>query len=739
MSDNSDIQSENNNYKLKFRQWLTTQREGNEALREMTANEKDRFPVDLGVLEKVLGVDRQRILDEPHRFLPLLEDALVEAKANDDPSFQKNVKAPVPRIAVTGTFGRHHVTPRGLTSDLLSKLVCIDGIVTRCTNVVPKLVCGVHYCQETTTVVVNEIPEKLGYTTPLELTKGAPKLSPEGHPYTQEVGLSVYRDTQRITIQEMPERAPTGLLPRAVEVILEGGLVNSTKPGERVRVSALYKPLVKLDNGVTSGVVKSILVANHVKRLTKEVNMELDPADLKSIKRVIEREDTLELCARSFAPSICGHDLVKKGLILMLLGGREKILENGTHLRGDIHSLLIGDPSCGKSQMLRFVLNIAPLAVSTTGRGSSGVGLTASVVSDKGSGERRLEAGAMVLADRGVVAIDEFDKMTTQDRTAIHEVMEQQTVTIAKAGMHVQLNARCSVVAAANPLYGSFDDNMDVAKNIHLPDSLLSRFDLIFIVRDLTDPEIDRRIARQVLRQVRYKGPRMSTANGFVNEVVEPEAPTRDSDDPTEVFVRENLYEGKEVLTVDFLRKLIHYCKHRGAKPDLSSAAVQSLAEFYRDLRQKFLLNPKGLPVTTRLLESAIRLATAHAKLKLRPEVVKEDVNVAKRMILESRDDELDEDFALPPDQAEAAAAADAPAQVARLAPREADFNGALSWVLQQEEDGLLEADVTNRVNERLATLGVALFSEEDVRARLELVLRENHVLKIEGKIYAAG
>lgn len=576
---------------------------------------------------------------------------------------------------------------------------------------------------------------------PVWIQKGAPKLSPDGHPYQQEVGLSVYRDTQRITIQEMPERAPTGLLPRAVEVILEGGLVNSTKPGERVRVSALYKPFVKLENGVTSGVVTSILVANHVKRLTKEVSMDLDPADLKNIKRVVEREDTLELCARSFAPSICGHDLVKRGLILMLLGGREKTLENGTHLRGDIHSLLIGDPSCGKSQMLRFVLNIAPLAVSTTGRGSSGVGLTASVQFDKGSNDRRLEAGAMVLADRGIVCIDEFDKMTTQDRTAIHEVMEHQTVTIAKAGLHVQLNARCSVVAAANPLFGSFEEGatQGMMKSIHLPDSLLSRFDLIFIVRDLTKPEEDRRIARQVLRQLRYRGARSSTASGLVGEVVEPEAPSRDSDDPTEVYVRENLYEGKEVLTVDFLRKLIHYCKNRGVKPDLSSEAVQSLAEFYRDLRQKTHAEAKAgspsLPVTTRLLESAIRLSTAHAKLKLRPEVLIEDVEVAKEMILLSRGDELEKSIpvAQVPDEPAAAPAG----QVAPPPPRDTEFDTAFASVLRDKQH-IQIADLATLVNTSLGA-GVGPFSEEEARAQLARVEATTRVFVVQGTIFPSS
>lgn len=254
-----------------------------------------------------------------------------------------------------------------------------------------------------------------------------------------------------MVIQELPEMAPPGLLPQSVSVVLQGELVNKVKPGDRVQMIGIYKLIAGIQSK-EKGIFKPYYLCFSVRPLHQTTLM--SPSNKLISKMPCPENELFSLFSRSIAPSIYGHDQLKKAVLLMMLGGCEKNLENGTHLRGDINLLMVGDPGTAKSQILRWVLSTVDLGIGTTGSGASGVGLTAAIVTDKDTGEKTLEAGAMVLADRGVVCIDEFDKMNEVDRVAVHEVMEQQTVTIAKAGMHCSLNARCSVIAAANPIYG---------------------------------------------------------------------------------------------------------------------------------------------------------------------------------------------------------------------------------------------------------------------------------------------
>lgn len=577
----------------------------------------------------------RRLLQNPSEYMQPLCDAMTEMVRSCDAKYLKEGEQVL--VGLDGPFVSRRVTPRDLLSGFIGSIVCVEGIVTKCSLVRPKVVKSVHFCPETGKFTTREYRD---ITSNIGLPTGSvyPTRDDQGKLLVTEYGLCTYKDHQTLSMQEVPENSAPGQLPRTVDVILEDDLVDKCKPGDRVAIVGIYKALAGKSKGNVNGVFRTVLIANSVFPLNKStMATQFGNKDRDNIIKISKRDDVFELLANSLAPSIYGHTWIKKSLILLMLGGNEKNLKNGTHLRGDINMMMVGDPSVAKSQLLRAIMNIAPLAISTTGRGSSGVGLTAAVTSDQETGERRLEAGAMVLADRGVVCIDEFDKMNDQDRVAIHEVMEQQTVTIAKAGIHASLNARCSVVAAANPIYGTYDRSLTPTKNIGLPDSLLSRFDLLFIVLDQMDPGIDRHISEHVLRMHRFR----STMDGDVDVGTQYERED-EGDANSTVFVKYNrMLHGRktsrkrETLTIDFLKKYIHYAKHR-IQPELTDEASDQIATAYAELRSASSNAKSGagtLPITARTLETIIRLSTAHAKLKLRRQVLKADVDVALQVL----------------------------------------------------------------------------------------------------------
>jgi DNA replication licensing factor MCM3 len=557
--------------------------------------------------------------------------------------------------AYIGSFGEFSVNPRTLSSNQLNHMVSLEGIVTKTSLVRPKVVKSVHYNENKQKFHSREYRDQT-MTTGAASTSVYPTEDEEGNPLVTEYGYCIYRDHQTISIQEMPERAPAGQLPRSVDVILDDDLVDRVKPGDRIQLVGIYRSLGNRNAGAGSSTFRTLILANNIILLSSKsgggiAQVSITDTDIRNINKIAKNKRVFELLSQSLAPSIYGHDYIKKAILLLLLGGQEKNLDNGTHLRGDINILMVGDPSTAKSQLLRFVLNTAPLAIATTGRGSSGVGLTAAVTQDKETGERRLEAGAMVLADRGVVCIDEFDKMSDVDRVAIHEVMEQQTVTIAKAGIHTSLNARCSVIAAANPIFGQYDIHKDPHRNIALPDSLLSRFDLLFVVTDDIDDARDRQISEHVLRMHRYRQP--GTEEG---------APVREEGDqllgvgletdtdasrPTEVYEKFNpmLHSGvtitvgrgasrrTEVLSIPFIKKFIQYAKRE--KPILTKGAADHIVATYSALRNDELDSGtrRTSPITARTLETLIRLSTAHAKARLSKRVEQRDATVAEQIL----------------------------------------------------------------------------------------------------------
>eukprot|EP00743_Colponemidia_sp_Colp-15_P001523 GILK01001663.1.p1 GENE.GILK01001663.1~~GILK01001663.1.p1 ORF type:complete len:926 (+),score=232.32 GILK01001663.1:60-2780(+) len=633
----SDLHAENRRFFIDF----LTQDHGHgeyaEKLREMMKKNERRLVVNLDDLRSFNAEKAADLLHKPLESITAFEEAIKSVVNDENPSYLKNKDIEF-RVAFEGSFGRNHVSPRGLAAPLVSTLVCVEGIVTKCSIVRPKVVRSVHFCEAKADFIVRNYRDATSLSRDLPTSSVYPTKDEEGNPLTTEFGLCVYKDFQTFTMQEMPEKSPTGQLPRSVDIMLDEDLVDKCKPGDRVQVVGVYKAMPSTSNGTTSGVFRTVIIANNVRSLAKEVHAPvMTPNDIKHIKKLAKKKDVFELLGRSLAPSIFGHEEIKKALLLLLLGGVEKNLDNGTHIRGDINILMVGDPSTAKSQMLRFILNIAPLAINTTGRGSSGVGLTAAVTVDRDSGERRLEAGAMVLADRGVVCIDEFDKMNEIDRVAIHEVMEQQTVTIAKAGIHTSLNARCSVVAAANPVYGQYDKSMAPTKNIGLPDSLLSRFDLLFIVLDTLDSEGDRGVSSHVLRMHRYVKPGdegempIDTDNSVVIEDL-PDAKEEEEETPVMEKFNKLLHgtkKGLDLVTIAFLRKFIFYAKHK-VKPVMSEEATELIASHYAQLRNKDdAASHKTLPVTARTLETLIRLSTAHAKCRLSETVTEADCKAA--------------------------------------------------------------------------------------------------------------
>ncbi|KAK3294693.1 MCM2/3/5 family-domain-containing protein [Chaetomium fimeti] len=596
------------------------------------------------------------LLNNPFDFILAFDHALKEIVKTLPQARPDQIDADVLYYcAWAGSFGLNACNPRTLSSQHLNSMVSIEGIVTRCSLIRPKIVKSVHYAETTGKWHFKEYRDQT-MTKGVATTSVYPTEDQEGNPLMTEYGLCTYRDHQTVSIQEMPERAPAGQLPRGVDVILDDDLVDKVKPGDRVQLVGIFRTLGNRNTNHNSALFKTVLLANNVVLLSTKsgggvATATITDTDIRNINKIAKKQKLFDLLSQSLAPSIYGHDYIKKAILLMLLGGMEKNLENGTHLRGDINILMVGDPSTAKSQLLRFVLNTAPLAIATTGRGSSGVGLTAAVTSDKETGERRLEAGAMVMADRGVVCIDEFDKMSDIDRVAIHEVMEQQTVTIAKAGIHTSLNARCSVIAAANPIFGQYDTHKDPHKNIALPDSLLSRFDLLFVVTDDIEDTRDRQVSEHVLRMHRYRqagteegAPVRENAGQALNVALNNQA---ESQRPTEVYEKFDamLHAGvkgtgrgankkPEVLSIPFMKKYIQYAKTR-IKPILTQEAADRIADIYVGLRNDDMESNqrKTSPMTVRTLETLIRLATAHAKSRLSNRVDERDAAAAESIL----------------------------------------------------------------------------------------------------------
>lgn len=540
----------------------------------------------------LLGIDppKRIVIDigDIRKFNKDLSLALQENAISLLPAFeeiaQEYAQTPI-NIGITGVLSGEKVSPRTLLSKYIGQMVAMEGIVTSASIVRPKIRKSVHYIKSANSFVYKEYRDSCSLSMLPPTTTVIPKQSLNGNKLDLEYGLSEYISHQTVVLQEMPELSMPGQMPRAINIVLENDLAGTVKPGDRIRVYGAYKCISNLKS--TQDTLRTTVIGNNIEILLKK---EMKKQKTETVKNLIENEG-IDGLVKYIAPSIYGHTAVKKAILLMMIGGQSVNTSTGGKIRGDLNILLVGDPGIAKSQLLRYVLDISPLAVGTTGRGATGVGLTAAIVADPDSGSRRIEAGAMVLADTGIVCIDEFDKMDDTERTAIHEAMEQQTVTITKGGIYITLNARCSVLAAANPVSGQYRNNLSPRENIKLPESILTRFDLIYILEDTL--EYDTEIAEHVLER------RMGRKATF-----------------TEV-------SQEEVSSYIEIAKRI--------QPELSEEAEEYISNEYIRIREEGEKNKMNLcrNVTARLLESIIRLSTAHAKARLSSVIQIKDATAA--------------------------------------------------------------------------------------------------------------
>ncbi|CAL4189203.1 unnamed protein product [Meganyctiphanes norvegica] len=486
----------------------------------------------------------------------------------------------------------------------IGKLVGVRGIVTRCTEVKPMMQVATYTCDQCGAETYQPVgsasfmPQLLCPSEDCRVNKSGGRL------YLQTRG-SKFVKFQEIKIQEHSDQVPVGNIPRALTVLCRGEQTRLCQPGDHVGITGIFMPLQKQGfKAMSQGLLSdTYLEAHSIVKMNKTEDDELGAEEMTEteIKQIAE-EDFYDKLATSIAPEIYGHEDVKKALLLLLVGGVD-CNPNGMKIRGSINLCLMGDPGVAKSQLLGYIDRLAARSQYTTGRGSSGVGLTAAVMKDPLTGEMTLEGGALVLADQGICCIDEFDKMADADRTAIHEVMEQQTISIAKAGIMTSLNARVSILAAANPAYGRYNPKKTVEQNIQLPAALLSRFDLLWLIRDRPDREDDLRLAQHIT---------------YVHQ--------HSTQPPTQF----------KPLDMKLMRRYIALCKNK--QPTIPENLTDYIVSAYVEMRKEARNNKDMTFTSARNLLAILRLATALARLRLVDIVEKEDVNEAMRLMEMSKD-----------------------------------------------------------------------------------------------------
>ncbi|KAJ8324432.1 MCM DNA helicase complex subunit [Batrachochytrium dendrobatidis] len=494
-------------------------------------------------------------------------------------------------------------TLRDLRQSHLNTLVNVRGVVTRRTGVFPQLKYVKYDCLKCGALIgpyhQDAIAEIRVRICPNCQGKNCFSVNSEE---------TIYRNYQRITLQESPGTVPAGRLPRHREVILLWDLVDAARPGEEIEVVGVYRNNFDFSLNTKNGfpVFATVIEANYIARGEDQFSSSrLNEDDQREIRALAADPRIRQRIIKSIAPSIYGHEDIKTALALSVFGGVFKNPQGKHRLRGDINVLLLGDPGTAKSQFLKYIEKTAPRAVYTTGQGASAVGLTAAVHKDIVTREWTLEGGALVMADRGVCLIDEFDKMNDQDRTSIHEAMEQQSISISKAGIVATLQARCAVISAANPIYGKYNPQVPFSQNVELTEPILSRFDILCVVKDIADPIVDERLARFVC------GSHMRSHPGAAADGEDNGAPKLDAD----------------IIPQAFLRKYIIYAREH-VRPTLRDVDVDKLEKLYSELRRESMIGG-AIPITVRYLESIIRMSEAFARMHLRDTVRQDDIDHA--------------------------------------------------------------------------------------------------------------
>jgi len=536
------------------------------------------------------------ITHKPDEMFDAFNEAVISILSEIHPEYAGEIKDNI-RVRI----GNYAVQKglRDINADVINKLLGVSGMVVRSSEVKPFGKKIAYRCLNCNQINLSQLKG-------LSLRKPQRCLNCSEKELEMDIENSLFIDFQLVRLQELPEDLPAGQLPHYIEVTILGDLVDQCRPGDRIMLTGV----IRIDqeaasfasgNSSSSSQIKTSLFklrmeGNNIEYLggragdkkTRSIErISISAEDEKQIIAMSKKPDIYEKLISSFAAHVYGHEVIKESILLLIVGSVNKKLDDGSARRGDINILLVGDPGTAKSEMLKFAAKIAPRGLYTSGRGSTAAGLTAAVIRDK-SGIMMLEAGAVVLGDQGLVCIDEFDKIKAEDRSALHEVMEQQTCSVAKGGIVATLNARTSILSAANPMYGKYDPYKNITENVNLPIPLLTRFDIIYVIRDIPEKEKDSKIAGHILEI--HKDFQKTSQTVAIN--------------------------------IDLLSKYLAFAK-QVVEPELTREAVSIIRDYYMKMRN--VDSDSMITVTPRQLEGLIRLSTARARLLLKEKVEKED------------------------------------------------------------------------------------------------------------------